>query len=73
MQPTVPVTSRQRHELIQLYRKDPEPEVRFRTHILLLLADGHPWTTIEAMLFCRGGAAAPFASGRGGSPSSSPG
>jgi putative transposase len=42
----------QRDELLQTYRKDPDPELRFRAHIILLLADGHPWDTIEAMLFC---------------------
>src|SRR3954454_10232977 len=41
-----------RDELLQTYRKDPDPELRFRAHIILLLGDGHPWDTIEAMLFC---------------------
>ncbi len=43
----------QRHdELLRLYRKDPDPELRFRAHIILLLAGGYAWDTIEAMLFC---------------------
>lgn len=42
----------QRDELLTIYRKDTDPELRFRAHILLLLADGHAWDTIEAMLFC---------------------
>jgi putative transposase len=46
------LTAEQRGELLTIYRKDPDPELRFRSHILLLLAEGHPWDTIEAMLFC---------------------
>src|SRR3954465_6600282 len=46
------LTTTQREELLQTYRKDSDPELRFRAHIILLLADGHPWDTIEAMLFC---------------------
>src|SRR3954453_15639515 len=42
----------QRDELLTLYRKDPDPELRFRAHIILLLGEGHPWDTIEAVLFC---------------------
>jgi transposase len=34
-----------------LYRHHPEPEVRHRAHILLLLADGYPWQTIAAVLY----------------------
>jgi putative transposase len=41
----------QRDELLRTYRKDPDPELRFRAHIILLLADGHRWDTIEAVLF----------------------
>ena len=44
--------TKQRDELLALYRKDPDPELRFRAHIILLLGDGHAWDTIEAMLFC---------------------
>src|ERR1035437_8555486 len=46
------LTTTQRDELLTLYRKDPDPELRFRAHILLLLGQGHSWDTIEAMLFC---------------------
>lgn len=46
------LTTTQRDELLRIYRKDIDPELRFRSHIILLLADGHPWDTIEAMLFC---------------------
>src|SRR3954447_21746393 len=47
-----PLTAEQRDELLTIYRKDTDPELRFRAHIILLLADGHPWDTIEAVLFC---------------------
>jgi transposase len=46
------LTATQRDELLTLYRKDPDPERRFRAHIILLLGEGHSWDTIEAMLFC---------------------
>jgi transposase len=46
------LNDKQRDELLTLYRKDPNPELRFRAHIVLLLGEGHPWDTIEAMLFC---------------------
>ena len=41
-----------RTALLDRYRKDPDPEVRFRSHILLLLADGHTWATVATVLFC---------------------
>src|SRR3954468_17885424 len=46
------LNDKQRDELLTHYRKDPDPELRFRAHIILLLGEGHPWDTIEAMLFC---------------------
>jgi len=46
------LTSKQRDELLTLYRKDSDPERRFRAHILLLLAEGRPWSDIQAILFC---------------------
>jgi putative transposase len=45
------LTTKRRDELLTLYRKDPDPELRFRAPIILLLGEGHPWDTIEAMLF----------------------
>jgi putative transposase len=48
----LPVTPQQRGELLSLYRKDPDPELRFRAHIILLLDEGRPWSDIEAILFC---------------------
>src|SRR5512133_2816185 len=49
---SVTLDARQRQALLDRYRKDHDPEVRFRAHILLLLADGHTWATICTLLFC---------------------
>src|SRR4051812_43137592 len=46
------LTTKQRDELLTVYRKDPDPELRSRAHIFLLLGEGHAWDTIESMLFC---------------------
>jgi putative transposase len=42
----------QRKRLLQLYRKEPDPQVRLRAHILLLLSEGYAWAVIAAVLFC---------------------
>jgi putative transposase len=42
----------ERKRLLELYRKEPDPQVRLRAHIVLLLADGHAWSEIAAVLFC---------------------
>jgi putative transposase len=52
MPKTFSLTTKQHDELLNIYRKDPDPELRFRAHIILLLAAGPAWDTIEAMLFC---------------------
>ncbi len=49
---SVALDTRQRQALLDRYRKDPDPEVRFRAHILLLLHDGHTWATVATLLFC---------------------
>ena len=49
---SVILDARQRQVLLDRYRKDHDPEVRFRAHILLLLADGHTWATGATLLFC---------------------
>jgi len=36
----------QRQALLDRYRKDPDPEVRFHAQILVLLADGPTWATV---------------------------
>jgi transposase len=52
MKHSIDLSHEQRTALLDRYRKDPDPEVRFRSHILLLLADGHTWATVSALLFC---------------------
>ena len=42
----------QRKRLLALYRKERDPAVRLRAHLVLLLADGHPWALVAAVLFC---------------------
>jgi putative transposase len=42
----------QRKRLLELYRKEPDPQVGMRAHLILLLADGHAWAAIAAVLFC---------------------
>ena len=52
MNRSIDLSPEQRQALLDRYRKDPDPEVRFRAHILLLLADGHTWATVCTLLFC---------------------
>jgi putative transposase len=48
---SIRLTSDDRHTLLEHYRRDPDPQVRLRAHLLLLLADGHTWGTIASVLF----------------------
>jgi putative transposase len=48
---SIRLTADDRNTLLDRYRRDPDPQVRLRAHILLLLADGHPWAAIAAVLF----------------------
>jgi transposase len=42
-----------RKRLLELYRRGPDPQVRLRAHVvLLLLADGYTWAVIARVLFC---------------------
>lgn len=52
MDGSIVLASRQRKVLLDWYRKDPDPAVRLRAHILLLLAAGQPWALISIVLFC---------------------
>src|SRR3954468_12736972 len=52
MDGSIAVTRGQRNRLLDLYRKCPDPCVRLRAHIILLLADGHAWALICGVLFC---------------------
>lgn len=40
-----------RKTLLQCVRQGTNPEHRLRAHVLLLLADGHTWSVITAVLF----------------------
>jgi putative transposase len=48
---SIRLTDPDRKGLLDLYRRDPDPQVRLRAHLLLLLGDGHPWATVAAVLF----------------------
>jgi transposase len=52
MTPSIVLQPAERQELLDLYRKHTDPEVRFRSHILLLLADGHSWQQVGDVLYC---------------------
>jgi len=52
MDGTITLRSSERKTLLEHYRRNPDPAVRLRAHIVLLLAAGYPWQTIAAMLFC---------------------
>ena len=49
---SVTLDARQRRTLLDRYRRNPDPDVRDRCHILLLLDDGHTLETIAAILYC---------------------
>jgi putative transposase len=49
---TVCLTREDRDALLDHYHRGPDPSVRLRCHILLLLDAGHPWSTVSAVLFC---------------------
>lgn len=51
MDGSIQLKSKERKTLLEHYRKASDPAVRLRAHILLLLADGRPWSQIAAMLF----------------------
>jgi putative transposase len=42
----------ERKTLLEYYRSHPHPNIRLRSHIILLLADGHAWSLLTAVLFC---------------------
>jgi putative transposase len=52
---SIRLTPTERQDLLDHYRRSADPDVRHRAHILLLLAAGHPWATIGAVLFCSPG------------------
>ena len=54
MDGSIVLGSSERKRLLRIYRgKEEHPaQVRLRAHIVLLLADQHPWAQISTMLFC---------------------
>jgi putative transposase len=49
---SISLTPAERQALLDHYRRSADPAIGHRAHILLLLDAGHPWATIEAVLFC---------------------
>lgn len=41
-----------RKRLMEMYRKHPNPAVRQRAHMVLLLGDGWTWSEVESALYC---------------------
>lgn len=52
MDGSIRLRSGERKALMEHYRRNPDPAVRLRAHIVLLLAAGYSWQTISAVLFC---------------------
>jgi hypothetical protein len=54
MEGSIALGSSQRKRLLGIYRgkEDHPANVRLRAHLILLLAEGHSWSLIAAMLFC---------------------
>ena len=48
----ITLTSDERTTLLDYLRHHPNPQLRLRAHLLLLLADGYTWTLIGAVLYC---------------------
>lgn len=51
MEGSIHLKPSERKTLLEYYRKSADPGIRLRVHILLLLADGYPWSQIAAMLY----------------------
>jgi transposase len=49
---SITLSNEARKSLLDLYRRSADPGVRLRSHILLLLAEGHRWETVSSVLFC---------------------
>jgi transposase len=48
----ISLTADERTALLDYLRHHPDPQLRLRAHILLLLADGYTWALISAVLYC---------------------
>src|SRR5262245_65723978 len=51
MKSNITLTAQDRNALLHHYRRSSDPQLRTRAHIILLLADGHPWALIAALLY----------------------
>lgn len=52
MEGNITLKGGQRKGLLRMYRKDPDPSVRMRAQIILLLADGRTWGLVAMVMFC---------------------
>jgi putative transposase len=53
MSASISLSRAERNVLLDYYRsRFHDPDLRLRAHIILLLADGHSWALIAALLFC---------------------
>jgi transposase len=53
MEGNITLVGGQRKALLGMYRKDPDPSVRMRAQLILLLAEGrYTWAVIAAVMFC---------------------
>ncbi len=52
MDSSIQLSAEERNALLDCYRSDPDPQLRLRAHIILLLAQGLAWGEIVAVLFC---------------------
>jgi transposase len=49
---TITLRAEERKALLEHLRKQPDPQLRLRAHIILLLADGYTWALIGSVLYC---------------------
>lgn len=52
MKPSISLNADERNALLDYLRRSPNPALRLRAHLILLLADDHSWTLITTVLFC---------------------
>jgi hypothetical protein len=52
MPPVLPLRTAQRDTLLGYYRRHTDAAIRHRAHIILMLAEGYPWSLITSVLFC---------------------
>ena len=54
MHPSLLLADHERYTLLGWYRQHPDPALRLRSQIVLLLADGRAWADIAAFLYYLG-------------------